>query len=111
MKIKQIYFKIMIRITDRINLLSKSCMIGDYDLAKFCIEHSDIDLKNDNQFIENAGYYGYYDIVELLLEHGANPEGSGAVLLTSKVRCHYKTHNLLKTYTRKNKLNKIISLI
>ena len=111
MKIKQIYFKIMRRITDRIDLLRKSTMIGDYDLAKFCIEQSDIDLKHNNVFIENAGYYGYYDIVELLLEHGANPEGSGSVLLTSKARCHYKTHELLKMYTRKNKLNKIISLI
>ena len=99
------------RKVDRYNLLRKSCMIGDYDLAKFCLENSDIDLKNNNFFIENAGYYGYYDIVELLLEHGANPEGSGSVLLTSKARCHYKTHELLKMYTRKNKLNKIISLI
>jgi len=63
----------------------------------------------DNFCIENAAYYGYYDIVKLLLEYGANPLGHGGLPVVVKARGHYKTFHLLDTYMRRRKLKKIIS--
>jgi len=99
----------MRRITDRHDLLRKACLNGDYDLVKFCIENSDINLKEDNTLIENASYYGYCDIVRLLIESGANPEGYGMTHAITKLRSHPKTHNLINLHMRKKKLNKIFN--
>lgn len=101
----------MQRKISRIDLLRKSTMNGDYELAKFCLEHSDINLKDNSVYIEHSGYNGYYDITKLLLEHGANPNGYGQLLSITKVRDHYKTYHLLNTYIRKKKLNKILNKI
>jgi len=98
----------MTKNVDRIDLLRKATMYGDFELTKFCIEHTNINFKTTNEFIENAGYNGYYDIVKLLLEHGANPEGYGGLLSITKVRGHYNTNKLLNSYIRRKKLNKIL---
>jgi len=96
---------------DRYDLLRKSTMSGDYDLTKFYLEHSDIDLTNDHSFIESAAYYGYYNIVELLLEHNANPNGFGGLIGVTKSKGHDNINKLLKIYERNNILKKIKSKI
>ena len=93
----------------RTNLLRKACMNGDFELANYCV-FLGADL-SDNWFIENSSYYGYYDIVELLLKNGANPYGHGSTIACSAARGHYRVVRLLKVYIRNHKINKILNLI
>lgn len=94
---------------NRIYLLKTAVMVGDFDLVEKCIKLG-VDV-SDNILIENSSYYGYYDIVKILLENGANPNGNGGTLLLSKARKHYKTYKLLNQYLRKYKLKQLLKNI
>lgn len=93
---------------DRPNVLVTACMIGDEDVVKDCIDNG-MDV-TDPKLLEHASYYGYYEVVKLLLENGADPTYNGCVsLLVSKSRCHYETYDLLNKYMRKHKIKKLIN--
>jgi ankyrin repeat protein len=92
---------------DRPNVLTTACMIGDDDVVRDCIE-AGMDVTNP-KLLEHASYYGFYEIVKMLLENGADPTHNGCIsLLVSKSRCHYKTHELIKTHLRRYKLKNLM---
>jgi len=97
-----------IHIDDRKNVLLTAVMVNDVELVRDCLA-IDVDVSNP-KLLEHSAYYGYYEVVKLLLEKGADPTGAGCVaLLVSKARCHYKTSNLINQYLRKYKINKLIN--
>jgi ankyrin repeat protein len=92
---------------DRPNVLITACMIGDEDVVKDCIDNG-MDV-TDPRLLENASYYGFYEVVKLLLENGADPTYNGCFpLQISKIRFHYETYELIKTYLRKYKLKSLM---
>ena len=91
---------------DRKNLLRTACTIGDTDVVRDCIDIGE--RVDDPLLIEHSSYYGFYDIVKMLLENGASPFGNGSAISVCYVRCHYKTHGLLNQYARKYKINKLL---
>jgi hypothetical protein len=91
-----------------LNTLKLACAIGDKQIIKDSIING-IDV-TDSCLLENASYYGYYDIVKMLLENGSNPISNGCIsLVVSKARNHYDVYNLLNLYMRKQKLINIIN--
>ena len=91
---------------NRKHLIRTGCTVGDTQLVRDCIDIGVI--ITDTYLIENSSYYGYYEIVKMLLENGANPFGHGSAIPVSKVRCHYEVHNLLNQYARKYKIELLI---
>lgn len=92
---------------DRPNVLVTACMIGDEDIVKECINLG-MDV-TDPKLLEHASYYGFYEIVKMLLENGADPTSNGCIsLLVSKSRCHYRIYELIKSYLRKYKLKNLM---
>ena len=91
----------------RIHLLMTGVMVNDIEVVRSCLDNN-VDSSNP-KLLENSAYYGYYEIVKLLLENGADPTHAGCwPLKISQIRGHYKTHNLIKQYLRRYKLNQLI---
>lgn len=91
--------------------LSGFVILGDLENVKKIIyknKNNIIDIDIDKA-LEFSSYYGYYDIVKLLLDNGANPFYNGNIsMLISKARKQYNVYNLLKIYARKYKINNIL---
>jgi len=91
----------------RKNLLMTACTCGDDDLVRSCL-NIDVDCSNP-KLLENAAYYGYYEIVKMLLENGADPTNGGCwSVKISNIRGHYKTSKLINQYLRRYKLNQLM---
>ena len=91
---------------DRPNLLMTAVMVNDVELVRSCLE-IDVDFSNP-KLLENSAYYGYYEIVKMLLEKGADPTyADGWCVKIAHIRCHYKTSKLINQYLRKYKLKKL----
>jgi len=92
---------------DRVNLLKTAVMVNDIELVRECLKIN-VDISNPI-LLENAAYYGYYEIVKMLLEKGADPTYNGGwAKEISYIRKHYKTSELINQYLRKYKLNKFL---
>jgi len=91
---------------DRANLLKTAVMVNDIELVRECLSIG-VDFSNP-MLLENAAYYGYYEVVKMLLEKGADPtHKNGWAKEISHIRKHYKTSELINQYLRKYKLNKL----
>lgn len=92
------------------SIINTAVTLGDCELFISCVEYG-VEY-DEKQVYSNAAYNGWYDIVKFLLERGVDPLcDNGIGFITTKSRCHYKTHKLINTFLRKKKLNNIINNI